>query len=72
MNVNGKIEARGRNGWFSLKEVEVYPGGSGEMWVVFYSMRVGTNPPIVLSGNPKHLAALVRGLADKVEKQAKQ
>ena len=71
MDVDGKIEARGRNGWFNLKEVEVYPGKPGEMWVVFYSVRLGSNPPIVLSGHPKDLAALVRDLADKVEKQAK-
>lgn len=72
MNVDGKIEALGRNGWFNLKEIEVYPGRPGEMWVVFYSRTVGANPPIVLSGHPKHIAALVRSLADNVEKQARR
>ncbi|MFZ5586158.1 MAG: hypothetical protein ACOZHQ_09535 [Thermodesulfobacteriota bacterium] len=66
---DGKIEAKGRNGWFVLADSEVIIGREAGLssWVDFRSKVRTKQPPISFRGSRQDLADLFRRLADELE-----
>lgn len=66
---DGKIEAKGRNGWFVLADAQVILGSEDghSSWVNFRSKVWTKQPPVSFRGRRPDLAALFRRLADELE-----
>jgi hypothetical protein len=60
------IVARGRNGWFSLREAEIF-GNESITWVSFYSKQRGEHAPIEFAGTRKDVARLFKQIAEELE-----
>jgi len=63
-----KIECRGRNGWFELRQIYVsigYP--DGEALIDLYSKTYGKTPPIIFSGNIQDLKKLFKDIAREIK-----
>ncbi len=62
------IECRGRNGWFNLKETQVYESGGGHIAQVGLVSRQNFRnvPPIFFSGPKAEVEALLLDLLEKV------
>ncbi len=61
------IECRGRNGWFNLKEAQVYRGAGEVAQVGLLSRQNFQNvPPIFFSGPKAEVEALLLDLLEKV------
>lgn len=71
LSFDGSTEARGRNGWFQLREGTIYNGTTmrveGDFPYVsiwFYSKTYGNMPPILMKfHNPEELRTLICGLS---------
>jgi len=68
INVTGNVKAKGRNGYFQAKEIDVFTLAEDETAISVYSGSPLTkNPPIVLRGNRDEVLSLL----DKITKTIK-
>jgi hypothetical protein len=67
-----KIECRGRNGWFNYHSNSSWtyttPDGSKVAYVQLWSRQSGRTSPIMITGPPDKLLALLQDMARKVRK----
>ncbi len=59
------IEAKGRNGYIRVGQVEIWKTAPGEyetMYIDFYSTRPGKNPPARIQGTPGEIISLISSI----------
>lgn len=73
LEITSKVDAKGRNGWFAAKSVDVWTGlgadcndGSVEIFSKVKGARC--NPPIVVNGDRKELAQLFAQIAAALQR----
>lgn len=63
----GRIQCRGRNGWFDLKDINISIGFHKDcLSINFYSKQIGKYPPIVIEGERKDIRKLITQLFTKI------
>lgn len=62
------MEARGRNGYFKVRTVEVVKASGADIFVSLYSQRLGNAPPVMISGTFRELNRLQKDLHNALRK----
>lgn len=62
------MDAKGRNGWFKVKTLEVVRNHQAELLVGLYSCRQGDAPPVAITGSIEEIQDLHDKLGDAITK----
>lgn len=63
-----EIHCKGRNGWFSFGQTNVFGAEDEAAWIEVFSTRIGREAPIIFRGNPNDLIEVFSDVLEKLKK----